>query len=240
MSRKFPSPKVGYTFLCGGGVADFNDKDLAVRGWGSRVGFGDNPALIVIDLSRAFTDPRTDLGSDCDETIEGANVLLRAFREAGRPIFFSTIAYNDPESEAGMWRKKIRGLNVLSLGSPWVDQDPRLAREPSDPIVVKKQASCFFDTEFDRSLKERGVDTLVIAGVSTSGCVRATAVDGAQLGFRIIVAENAVGDRVADAHRQSLLDIDLKYGDVMDNAEILTRLGGIRTTSGQGQAGRAS
>ena len=221
----------------GGDVTGFDEKDLAVRGWGTRVGFGDNPALIVIDLSRAFTDPHTDLGSDCDKAIEGANVLLHAFRAAGRPIFFSTIAYNDPESEAGMWRKKIRGLNILSLGSPWVEQDPRLAREASDPIVVKKQASCFFDTDFERYLRERGVDTLVIAGVSTSGCVRATAVDGAQLGFRVIVAEEAVGDRLAEAHRQSLIDIDLKYGDVMSTAEILTRLGEIRTASGQEQAG---
>lgn len=209
-------------------MTDFDSVELTARGWGTRVGFGSNPALVIVDLSRAFTDPQTDLGLDCGETIEGANVLVRAFRAAGLPIYFSTIAYNDPESEAGIWQRKIRGLHVLSQGSPWVEQDPRLAREPGDTIIVKGQASCFFGTSFERYLRERGVDTLVVAGVSTSGCVRATAVDGAQLGFRVIVAEDAVGDRQVAAHRQSLIDIDLKYGDVMRSADILDRLDAIK------------
>jgi nicotinamidase-related amidase len=192
------------------------------------------PALVVIDLSRAFTDPTSDLGSDCSQCIDGANILLHAFRAAGLPIFFSTIAYNDPLTDAGVWLKKIRGLNGLSIGSALVEQDPRLARDPSDPILVKGQASCFFGTEFDRDLKANNVDTLIIAGVSTSGCVRATAVDGAQLGYRVVVAEEAVGDRLADAHQQSLLDINLKYGDVSSTADILFELSRIQAnTNGQ-------
>lgn len=201
--------------------------DLAERGWGASVGFGNSPALIVIDLSRAFTDPDADLGSDCSAVIERANELLHAFRKAGRPIFFSTIAYDDPGTDPGIWLKKIRGLNALAIDSQWVEQDPRLARDPADVVLVKRQASCFFGTDFDRALEDGKIDTLVIAGVSTSGCVRATAVDGAQLGYRVIVAEEAVGDRLADAHLQSLRDIDLKYGDVLNNAEILLKLGEI-------------
>lgn len=221
-------------FDLGGELSASKPVDLAKRGWGARIGFGERPALVVIDLSRAFTDPASDLGSDCSQTIDGANVLLNAFRAAGLPIFFSTIAYNDPLTDSGVWLKKIRGLTGLSIGSPVVEQDPRLAREPSDPILVKGQASCFFGTEFDRDLKARNVDTLVIAGVSTSGCVRATAVDGAQLGYRVVVAEEAVGDRLADAHRQSLLDINLKYGDVLSSSDILLELSRIQTnTAGQ-------
>jgi len=215
----------------GGGLSALKTSDLAERGWGASVGFGQRPALMVIDLSRAFTDPSADLGSDCSQTIEGANVLLRAFRAAGLPIFFSTIAYNDPLTESGIWLKKIRGLTGLAIGSPLVEQDSRLARDPSDPVVVKGQASCFFGTEFDRELKARNVDTLVIAGVSTSGCVRATAVDGAQFGYRVVVAAEAVGDRLADAHRQSLVDINLKYGDVLSNADILLELSRIQADS---------
>ncbi len=201
------------------------DSDLSKRGWGKSVGFGKRPALIVVDLSRAFTDPDADLGSDCSAVIDGANELLHAFRQAGHPIFFSTIAYRDPDTESGIWLRKIRGLSALVSGSPWVEQDPRLARDPADVIVVKRQASCFFETDFQRALEEKEIDTLVIAGVSTSGCVRATAVDGAQLGYCVIVAEEAVGDRLMDAHQQSLRDIDLKYGDVLSNAEILRKLG---------------
>jgi nicotinamidase-related amidase len=200
------------------------DSELVKRGWGDSVGFGQRPALMVIDLSRAFTDPTTDLGSDCSAVIEGANELLHAFRSAGHPIFFSTIAYRDPETESGIWLRKIRGLNVLVTGSPWVEQDPRLARDKADVIIVKRQASCFFETGFQRALEEKNIDTLVLAGVSTSGCVRATAVDAAQLGYHVVVAEEAVGDRLADAHQQSLRDINLKYGDVLGNAELLDRL----------------
>lgn len=201
------------------------DSDLAERGWGARVGFGTDPALIVVDLALGFTDPTTDLGSDCEQPIVGASALVRAFRSARRPVFFSTIAYDDPDAaDAGVWKKKIRGLSLLTAGSKWVEQDPRLPREPVDPIIRKRQASCFFQTDFESALRHRAIDTLVIAGVSTSGCVRATAVDGAQLGFRVIVAADAVGDRLAEAHRQSLADIDLKYGDVMTTSEIIRHL----------------
>lgn len=202
------------------------NSELTERGWGASVGFGDSPALIVIDLSRAFTDPESDLGYDCSAVIDGANELLHAFRKAGHPIFFSTIAYDDPETEPGIWLKKVRGLTALAIDSSWIEQDPRLARDPADAIVVKQQASCFFGTDFHRALEDRKIDTLVIAGVSTSGCVRATAVDGTQLGYRVIVAKEAVGDRLADAHQQSLRDIDLKYGDVLSNSEILLKLSG--------------
>ncbi len=202
------------------------NSELTERGWGASVGFGDSPALIVIDLSRAFTDPESDLGYDCSAVIDRANELLHAFRKAGHPIFFSTIAYDNPETEPGIWLKKVRGLNTLAIDSSWVEQDPRLARASTDVIVVKQQASCFFGTDFHRALEDRKIDTLVIAGVSTSGCVRATAVDGTQLGYRVIVAKEAVGDRLADAHRQSLRDIDLKYGDVLSNSEILLKLSG--------------
>ncbi|MEC5383313.1 isochorismatase family protein [Aurantimonas sp. C2-6-R+9] len=180
---------------------------------------------MVVDLSLGFTDPASDLGTDCSDTIASVNLLLAAFRVAGGPIFFSTIAYDEPNAaDAGVWTRKIQSLPLLAAGSKWVEQDPRLKREANDPIISKKQASCFFGTNFEHALRDQDIDTLVIAGVSTSGCVRATAVDAAQLGLRVIVAAEAVGDRLPEAHRQSLVDIDLKYGDVMGVGEIREHL----------------
>jgi nicotinamidase-related amidase len=161
------------------------------------------------------------------EPIRQTNRLIAAARAAGCPIVFSTIAYADPERDAGVWGRKIAGLTGLKLGSPGVDQDPRLEVAAQDRIVVKRGASCFFGTSLDAELRTAGVDTLVIAGCTTSGCVRASAVDACQLEYRAIVAAEATADRLAAAHAQSLVDIDLKYGDVMPVDEILAALSGL-------------
>lgn len=194
------------------------------RGFGNRVGFGDRPALLVVDFTRNFTSPATNLGADMATEIAQANRLIVAARVAGAPIYLSTIAYDDPARDAGIWIAKIRGLHDLVLGTSEVEQDPRLDLHPSDHIVVKRFASCFFGTTLAEDLKRGRVDTLIIAGCTTSGCVRASAVDACQHGFRTIVAREATADRIRDAHEQSLIDIDLKYGDVLSVDEILDRL----------------
>jgi maleamate amidohydrolase len=185
------------------------------RGFAGRVGFGVAPALLVVDFTRNFTAPATRLGADMAAEIGEANRLIAAARHAGAPIYFSTIAYDDPVRDAGVWADKIAGLRDLVLGTAEVEQDPRLDVAPSDRIVVKRFASCFFGTTLADDLRRDGVDTLVIAGCTTSGCVRASAVDACQHGFRAIVAREATADRLRDAHTQSLIDIDLKYGDVL-------------------------
>lgn len=194
------------------------------RGFGTRVGFGDKPALLVVDFTRNFTAPGTNLGADMADEIAEANRLIVAARAIGAPIYLSTIAYADPDRDAGIWIAKIRGLQDLVLGTAEVDQDPRLELASSDRIVVKRFASCFFGTTLAEDLKKDGVDTLIIAGCTTSGCVRASAVDACQHGFRTIVAREATADRIAAAHEQSLVDIDLKYGDVVSVDDILARL----------------
>ena len=194
------------------------------RGFGNRVGFGLRPALLVVDFSRTFTSPDEALGGEMAEPIRQANRLVAAARSAGCPIFFSTIAYADPARDAGVWGRKIGGLATLKLGTPGVDQDPRLDVAAHDRIVVKRGASCFFGTTLDAELRTAGVDTLLIAGCTTSGCVRASVVDACQLEYRAIVAAEATADRLASAHAQSLVDIDLKYGDVMPVDEILAAL----------------
>ncbi|MFC7397163.1 isochorismatase family protein [Chelatococcus sp. GCM10030263] len=194
------------------------------RGFGKRVSFGERPALLVVDFSRAFTDPAHSLGADVTAQIGEANRLLDAAHAAGIPVYLSTIAYRDPATESRVWGEKIDGLRDLVLGSEAVAQDPRLARAPSDNILVKRFASCFFGTPLAEDLAREGVDTLIIAGCTTSGCVRASAVDACQHGLRAIVAREATADRFEAAHQQSLTDIEVKYGDVLPVTEIVAVL----------------
>ncbi|MET7246254.1 isochorismatase family protein [Methylobacterium sp. EM32] len=202
------------------------------RGFGTRVGLGRSPALLVVDFTRAFTAPDARLGMDMTPAITEANRLLAAAERAGIPVILSTIAYDDPGRDSGVWRSKIAGLDALVTGSEGVDQDPRLLRVPGDRILVKRFASCFFGTGLADDLRAGGVDTLVIAGCTTSGCVRASAVDACSHGFRTIVAREATADRLQDAHAQSLVDIDLKYGDVMPVDAIVAYLRTVGAGSG--------
>jgi nicotinamidase-related amidase len=198
------------------------------RGFGNRVGPGRRPALLVVDLTCAFTDSGASLGADMAPAIAETNRLLGAAHAAGIPVHLSTIAYEDPRAESGVWRAKIAGLDALVLGSAGVEQDPRLRRAATDRILVKRFASCFFGTALADDLRAAEVDTVIIAGCTTSGCVRASAVDACSHGFRTIVAREATADRLPDAHAQSLTDIDLKYGDVMPVDAIVAYLGGLR------------
>lgn len=201
---------------------------LIARGFACRVGFGYRPSLLVVDFINGFTDPASPMGSDVSGAIVETNRLISAARSANIPVFFSVIRYDDDRcADAGLWLSKISGLSLLSAQGNGSVIDPRLARIPEDQVIVKKYASCFFGTDFLSRLAHDGIDTIVIAGCTTSGCVRATAVDACQSGIRAIVAREAVADRQDDAHRQSLIDIDLKYGDVHTVDEIITRFGTI-------------
>lgn len=203
-------------------VAHEDDQFFKERGFGLRMGFGRKPALLVIDLVNAFTDPATMLGSNLDAQVAEANRLIDAAHERAVPVFFSTVSYDEEElRDAGIWAMKHTGTKLLVAGTPAVALDARLHRKPQDPILVKKYASCFFGTDLVPRLLARGVDTLVISGCSTSGCVRATAIDACQNGFRPIVVREAVGDRSRAAHEQSLFDLHSRYADVVGADEVL-------------------
>lgn len=183
--------------------------------FGRRVSWGRAPLVLVIDVTRAFTEAGRPLGSDADAIVEGANRLVAAARAGRVPVMFTRVAYADPElSDAGLWARKIGRLDDLVEGGEGVEMDPRLDVRAQDPVLTKKYASCFFGTDLASRLTSAGIDTLVIAGLSTSGCVRATAVDAIQLGFRPIVVSDAVGDRWQAAHDQALADMAAKYADL--------------------------
>jgi nicotinamidase-related amidase len=200
-------------------------KFFAARGFGKRIGFGDRPALVVIDYVNAFTDASMPLGSNLDKELEQSNRLIDLAHQQQLPVIFSSVAYDeDGFKDAGVWALKQGGLSTLKAGTPAVELDRRLHREPSDILLVKKYASCFYGTDLVARLNSRHVDTLILTGCTTSGCVRSTAVDALQNGFRPIIAKEAVGDRSAAAHQQSLFDLDQKYGDVMGVEEIIAEL----------------
>lgn len=190
---------------------------LRQRGFGQRIGYGERPALIVIDLIRGFTDARAPLGSDLTPQVGHVQRVLTVARRARIPIFYTAVSYEEQElGDAGIWARKITTLGSLAAGSIGTEIDPRLGRLPNEPIIWKKYASAFFGTDLLSRLTSRRVDTVLIAGCTTSGCVRATTVDALQNGLRPIVLREAVGDRDQTAHNQSMLDMDSRYADVVD------------------------
>ena len=177
-----------------------------------------------MDLMRGFTDPACPLGTDCPSVIEANAKLLAFFRERGLPAFFTAVAYRQAD-QARVFRSRINALNVLRPGSPWVEIDPRLAPRPEEPVIEKRWASAFFGTDLDQRLKRARADSLVVTGLTTSGCVRATAVDGLQHDYLVAVPREAVGDRNAQAHEANLFDLDAKYADVVSLQELFAMLG---------------
>ncbi|MFA9417348.1 isochorismatase family protein [Natrinema sp. HArc-T2] len=199
--------------------AEYDEADF-----GTSVGLGEQPALLVVDLINAFTDPETSLGSDVTGVLEQTERLLDAFREHDLPRYFTTVAYEESYGDAGRFVEKVPALRELRLGTEAVEIDDRVEPEDGERVILKKYASAFFGTDLQTELTTHRVDTLVLAGVTTSGCIRATTVDSLQHGYRTIVPADAVGDRAEGPHRANLFDIDAKYGDVVTTDSVLDHL----------------
>ena len=197
------------------------DGDSGPDQFGESVGLGERPALLIVDLINAFTDPSTGLGSEVDDVLDQTERLLAAFREQGLPRYFTTVAYEDSYGDAGRFVEKVPALKELRQGTEAVEVDDRIAPEGDERVILKKYASAFYGTDLETELTTHRVDTLVLAGVTTSGCIRATAVDSLQHGYRTIVPADAVGDREEGPHRANLYDINAKYGDVVEASDVL-------------------
>jgi maleamate amidohydrolase len=203
-----------------------NDEEFfKARGFGLRMGFGQRPALLVIDLIKAFTDANRPLGANLDAQIETTQQLLDVVHDRGIPAFFSTVRYDEADlRDAGIWTLKQKGSIDLAADRNGHEVDERLDFRKTDSLLLKKYASCFFGTDLVPRLTSRGIDTLIMTGCTTSGCVRATAVDSLQNGFRPMVVREGVGDRSQAAHDQSLFDLNAKYADVVSRDETLQYL----------------
>jgi len=195
------------------------------EGFHGRAGFGRRPALIVIDVNVGFTAPESPLVCDLDGVVAAIRQLLEEARRAEIPIVFTTVSYSEGDKRtAAAFIDKIPALLTLEAGSRWVEIDPRIAPHEDEPVLNKLFASAFFGTALSSLLAANGCDSLIVTGASTSGCVRATAVDALQHGYRPIVPREAVGDRNPDAHAANLYDLDAKYGDVVSLAEVIEHL----------------
>jgi maleamate amidohydrolase len=176
-----------------------------------------------VDMINGFTDSACPLGTDCPDVVSANVELLMAFRDRGLPIFFTTVVY-DNDQQATVFRHKVPALNVLQRGSHWVSIDAAMGRLETEPLIEKHWPSAFHETDLDGQLRALGVDSLVVTGLTTSGCVRASAVDGLQNNYQVVVAKEAVGDRNPAAHEANLFDLNAKYADVMSVAEIVASL----------------
>ncbi|WP_153722596.1 isochorismatase family protein [Sporosarcina cascadiensis] len=207
-----------------------DDENIFVeRGFGKSLGIGKQAALVVVDLILGFTSPDMPMGSDLTQQIKNTNKLIKVSRENNIPIFFTTISYDEEDvNDAGIWAKKMEGLATLLAGTDAVKVDPSLDFRKGDGLIVKKYASSFFGTDLVSRLIKNRVDTVIIVGATTSGCIRATAVDAIQYGFTPIVAEDAVGDREQKTHEQSLIDMQQKYADVKKTEEIIFQLTAVK------------
>jgi maleamate amidohydrolase len=203
-------------------VSDKEARDVyAAARLGQRVTLGSRPAVLVVDFSCGFTDPACALGSDMTDAVLGTRRLLDAARARGLPVIFTTIGYEPSLKDGGLWLQKVPSLGDLQVGGRWVEIDPRLEPREDETIVLKKGASAFFGTNLPAILVSQGVDSVILCGATTSGCIRATAIDLLQYGYPTLVPRECVADRAQAPHEANLFDIQAKYADVVSLDEAL-------------------
>jgi maleamate amidohydrolase len=194
-------------------------------GFSGRVGWGTRPAVVVIDLVRAYTHPDGPFAlPEAQAAVEATAELVETARDKDVPVFWTVVRYAPGLEDGGLFVRKVPALACFAEGAAGDWGDLALEPESDEVVVVKQYASAFFGTSFATTLHAAGVDTVVLAGVSTSGCVRATAMDALNSGFSPQVVRQACADRTEALHDNNLADLDAKYADVLDLREALDRL----------------
>ncbi|MFB2586835.1 isochorismatase family protein [Herbiconiux liukaitaii] len=194
--------------------------DYAAAGLAGHLEPGGSTALLIVDPVKAYIDPECPLYAGVEEPVERMRELLAAARAAGVHVAITTMALSADGSNAGVFYRKVPALKAYLPGSPAGDFIDGLAPEPEDTLVPKQYPSAFFGTSLAAGLHARGVDTVIMAGLSTSGCIRASATDAMQHGFVPIVVREAVGDRLPSVHEANLFDIAAKIGEVWPMARV--------------------
>ena len=195
-------------------------------GQSRQLGLGVLPAVLVVDFIEGFTNPESPMGGPWEEQIACTQRLVTCARKSGVIVIYTTVELDPADLTNSLLYAKTPRIGILMKGSEWTAVDYRLAPTTEDLIVSKKHGSAFFGTSLAQQLQLRNVDTLLICGCVTSGCIRATAVDAAQSGFRPAVVREAVADRSIFAHEANLIDIEQRYGDVITLERALDYLRG--------------
>jgi maleamate amidohydrolase len=190
-----------------------------------RVGWGARPAVVVIDLVRAYTHPNGPFAlPQAQDAVEATTELVETAREKDVPVYWTVVRYAPTLADGGLFVRKVPALACFAEDAQGGWGDLALEPDAGEVVVVKQYASAFFGTSLAPTLHAAKVDTVVLAGVSTSGCVRATAMDALNSGFHPQVVRQACADRTPEVHENNLTDLDAKYADVIDLAEALDRL----------------
>jgi maleamate amidohydrolase len=201
------------------------------RAYGNRIGFGTRPALILIDFVRAYFDPDCDLYAGIEDAYASALRLRDLARRSGVPVIYTNVVFHPKGIDGGRFYQKARPLRHFTRGNPMGDWPAGMDVDPDELVISKQHASAFFGTTLAATLNTWRVDSLILTGLSTSGCVRATCVDTSAHGFIPIVVREAVGDRHPAPHEANLFDMDAKYGDVVSEAEITTYLTSLKEST---------
>ncbi len=221
------------------GAAAGRRADYLRAGFAARLGRGRAPALLVVDAVRAYSEPGSPLFLEgAAAAISAIASLVDAARAGGHPVAWTTVTYRPGSQEASLFRAKVPALAVFEEGDPLGAWPETLGPAASERVVTKHFASAFFGTDLASGLTAGGVDTVVVAGFSTSGCVRASATDALQHGFRPLVVAEAVADRDPGVHEANLFDLDAKYADVVGLVEALGAFG-VGGASGPAELGGA-
>jgi maleamate amidohydrolase len=200
------------------------DQDYSKAGFGGRLPFGKKPALLIIDVVMAYLDPASSLYGGFEPALASCEVLVAAARKAGIPVVFTNVVYQAGGLDGGMFFRKVPALKAFLKGSPLGDFPPSLQPLDNELVVSKQYPSAFFGTSLAATLHAAGVDTLLIGGFSTSGCVRASALDALQYGFAPFVVREACGERDARPQEANLFDIQAKIGEVISQDQAVAFL----------------
>lgn len=196
-------------------------------GFARRLELGTRPSVVMVDLVRAYFEPGAQLYMGKDDCLASAARILEASRNAGIPVIHTKVAFTPGGADGGRFFQKVGALEHFAGETRLGEIMPEVAPREDETVLVKQYASSFFGTSLASTLTFHGVDTLIITGVSTSGCIRATAVDGIQHGFIPLVVRDAVGDRADGPHEANLFDIQAKYGEVRSEEVVVDYLRGL-------------
>ncbi len=198
------------------------------RAYDNQLGFGNKPALLLVDFVQAYFDPACELFADVQKELDSALRIREVARSSNIPVIYTKVVYHASGINGGIFFKKAKPLHNMVEGNPMGNWPQGLEPKDNELVISKQYPSAFFGTSLASTLTAAGIDTLIITGLTTSGCIRATCIDTCSNGFIPIIVADACGDRHDDPHLANLFDMNAKYGDVVDEQQVINYLTGLK------------